>query len=145
MFTDSKYFHFQYQPSGNQQAVWCRREQQPVRHTTRRSQKVHVYGGISIYGVTPLFFVEGTSGARGIERSVTAGAYINILRNCMIPAFHQVMDGKVTRPLFQQDGAPAHTAHATKTYLESCNLQLLQPWPSQSPDLSPIENAWSIL
>ena len=23
MFTDSKYFHFQYQPSGNQQAVWC--------------------------------------------------------------------------------------------------------------------------
>ncbi len=54
------------------------------------------------------------------------------------------MEGKVRAPIFQQDNAPAHTSRITTAYLDSTNLRLLE-WPPQSPDLSPIENAWAIL
>lgn len=55
------------------------------------------------------------------------------------------MGNKERRPLFQQDGAPAHTAALTSNYLLDNGIDVLSPWPAQSPDLSPIENAWAIL
>lgn len=100
MFTDSKYFHYTYQPQGRQAAVWCKAGEKPILPKLRKSQKVHVYAGISYYGVTPLFFVHGTSGARDIETSVTSKGYIKILNDCLIPSFKSIMEPKVTTPIF---------------------------------------------
>jgi len=49
--------------------------------------------------------------------------------------------------MFQQDGARAHTSKATIAWLDA-NIKhyiLIEDWPPNLPDLSPIENIWSIM
>jgi hypothetical protein len=47
-------------------------------------------------------------------------------------------------PYFQQDGAPPHKAKTSMDYLRSM-INLIEDWPPNSPDLSPIETLWGIL
>ena len=49
--------------------------------------------------------------------------------------------------LFQQDGARAHTSKATIAWLDTNIRHYIPPddWPPNLPDLSPIENVWSIM
>ena len=46
--------------------------------------------------------------------------------------------------IFQQDGAPVHTARIVKNWLSEKNIDLLV-WPGSSPDLNVIENCWTVL
>ena len=45
----------------------------------------------------------------------------------------------------QQDNAPAHNSILSKTWFSENGLEILKNWPPNSPDISIIENVWSLL
>ena len=49
---------------------------------------------------------------------------------------NKVIDNNVH---FQQDGAPAHLTKNSIEFIKS-KINLIEDWPANSPDLSPIEN-----
>ena len=45
---------------------------------------------------------------------------------------------------FQQDNDPKHTSRIAKAFLAETFPEVLE-WPANSPNLTPIENLWSIV
>jgi transposase len=79
------------------------------------------------------------------EEHVTAKTYKQMLIDNHI--FEQLRAAFPAGYIFQQDNAPAHKAGLTLDYLEQNTTLLAEPfeWPPYSPDVSPIEQIWSLL
>ena len=81
--------------------------------------------------------------SRGVYQLILLNTILITPQDSLLPTVQeQGYEGK--QWIFQQDNDPKHTALVTRQWLRDHNIYTLK-WPSKSPDISPIENAWAEL
>ncbi|GFX44643.1 transposable element Tcb1 transposase [Trichonephila clavipes] len=92
---------------------------------------IMVLGGIGYHSRTPLVRIAGT---------LNSERYIS---EVLEPVVLHYIQGLATA-IFQEDNARPHVARIVQRFFVNHQIELL-PWLAHSPDLSPIENMWSMV
>lgn len=159
MITDRKKFLFSYPGCHVRQVEWVLKGSQRVANRPNKPSAVNMYAGITKHGVTKAHLVTGTSNLKTTffnqkgqpSRNITADEYEDVLKRMLLPEGRRLFaSAGLIGWVLQQDNDPAHKRRGPQV-IKAWNsarrgrVELLRDWPPNSPDLSPIENAWALV
>ncbi|MEL7309245.1 MAG: transposase, partial [Pseudomonadota bacterium] len=115
-----------------------RRGSEPIRDAhiaqrVKRPQMVMIWGCMSSRGFGKIHIVEGSMDSR---------QYAGVIQSRLLPQAAEWFQGNSW--IFMQDNAPCHTSRMTKAVFDQNSIEVL-PWPSNSPDMNPIETVWGFM
>ena len=96
--------------------------------------------GVNVWGFCRY---DGTVGLVRFEGTMDQDKYLEILEDNIEEAMAP-MRGRRGQLIFMHDNASFHTANSVRNWLAQ-NVNNILAFPPQSPDLSPIENIWSVI
>ena len=108
---------------------WVMKNEQYIVPRTKYTHKINCWGVFSAKGKVDLYF---------FNKNLDTNLYIEILE-FSLPEMNKIMKNSI---ILQFDNYPKHRSLKALEFYKENNIKIID-WPSNSPDLNPIENIWA--